>query len=1032
MPNWITDYISNNSANIKKTIKNSNKNKEKENLTSSYQGANLILSQDYYDHSKPIKLSGLKYGYNSKGKLIVKGKSPKITPELTSKIQKQFGEYAYIDGNYIKNKKSNRVIGLVNEKGEAAFIHSVRKRSLSEAHEASFDSQSHEAHVMRQKEIDKKISKTDNVGKALGTLALTPITIVSPSNIVAGISEASKGNYGKAFSKWTGTNELADIKSKGIFEASEGMSKWYDEHPVTGSLINVGGDMASIIGIGKTIKSVKEIPGIINTLKASPAAAKEAILTKGLARAQVTKETSEAAKTIYNSLSKRAQKALKTLDGLAEKPSLTAKQQQTAEKANEIIREEIKRMSANQKRLLAKEYIKGGKEELANKTTAFVMDVLQNPKQYAKAGAKKTGKFIYNVGKDMAFYNYVASPAAEWTLDQFNINPKDKTILKEAIAWPTTSLVSRGADRLAIMGLSKANNALDIFGSRLGANEEAAKILGQEQLAKEFNKLGTKVGKIQDKVYNFQNSYSKATHPLLYTKHAKKDIIGNLSTTPKEALLGMGFGTLEETNPKLSKYAWIFPGIAHNITRRIENGLKYNLHLNSGGAQTAEILKENIMNPTTAYNGMLSVVGKARRSEGKRAADSAILPSFGGMADVAYKGKEIMPGLTHYTTLAVGNRYSNPYLKKVNEARYIADKLYQPYKGSVWETFRRSKGDAVDIFNPYGLKEFNYLLDNSIVLPSQYVASYQTKLPSPGALKGNYTRNEKKITEKLNNGTITKEQAAEELNTLKNGIIQQFEQYNFGQEYASKIKEIFQKDLPFKTQLSEAASVLKEEVATLKNKLIQENRFFGQNNKDFAKTMEEYKQAVKDGDKRKVNQKLKKFLKSISSGNKPMSLRQYLLSDEYTNIGNHTTRQGDIIIGKNLNHVGGKNLGSLVYNWKGNRWAPSTFLIKDKNGIYREFGLGSDFGGTGSGGNSEPGNTISEKIRKILIKNSKYHMDVGSKSLPVVFSPIDIMRTASGRTTTNMVPAFYFGKEPIFNFPIQQKQDFFKNFIFNY
>lgn len=1016
------DTINNNISNASKAIKSSIKKKEK--ITP---GADIILSQDYYDHSKPVKLSGLEYGYNSEGKFTVKGEAPNITSQLTDKIQKQFGDYAYIDGNYIKNKKTNRIIGLVNAKGNAVFIHKVRKRTLSEAHAESFDKQSHETHVMKQKEIDKKVSKTDNVGKALGSLIFTPLSMVSIPNIVAGVSEASKGNYTKALAKWTGTSELTDIENKGIFEASEGMSKWYDEHPVVGTLVNMGGDILSVVGAGKGLKNIKEVPQLINSTKASVTAAKEAAVLKGLARAQAKKSVSEEAQTLYKSLSKEGRKALSTLDKLAQKSTLTEKQIKLAEKANEILQKEFKRFSSNQKRLVAKEYIKGGKEELAHKTTARIMDMYQNPLQYAKKVGAKTGKFLFNVGKDIAVYKYAASPAAEWTLNQFNINPKDKAILKEAVAWPTTSLISRGLDRLTILGLQKGQNVLDWLGSKIDAK-------AGEGLARntKLDNLGTNLAKTQNKIDNFQQVYSRATHPLLYTGHIKKDIIGNLSTTPKEALLGMGFGTLEEVNPELSKYAWLFPGIIHNLTHRLENGLKYNMHLNSGGAQTAQILKENLSKETTAYNGALSVIGKSRQGEGKRAADSDILTKFGGMADVAYRNNLTIPGFNHYTTLSVGNRYSNPYLRTVNEAKYIADKLYSPYKESAWETFRRSKGDAVDIFSPYSLKELNYFLDNAIRLPSQYVASDKTKLPSASSIKGTYTKGTKRIKERLDNGVITKDQADEALNLLKNNIIQKFGQFKLGKEYASKIQKIFQKDSSFETKLAEASTVLKEEATSLKNTLSQEGRLFGKKNKEFAQKMREYNEAVANGDKKAANKILEKYIQSISDGKPLMSLRQYLLSNEYADIRNHFTRQGDLILGKNINHVSGKDIGNLVYNWKGHRLTPSSFLIKDKKGIYKEFGLGSDYGGTGSGGNSEPGNTLFEQFRRALIKNSKYHLDVGAKSLPVVFSPVDISRTASGSATTNMIPAFYLNKSPVFNLPIQQKQNFFKNFIFNY
>ena len=1007
-----------------------NKIKKKEKLTSSYQGKNLILSQDYYDQTKPIKLSNLEYGYNSKGNIIVRGVTPKITPELTNKIQQQFGRYAYIDGNCIRNKKTNRVVGLINKKGDAAFITAQRKKTLSQANIQSHMKQSHEAHVMKQKQIDKKVRKTDNVGKALGTLALTPISMISPSNIVAGVSEASKGNYTKALSKWTGTSDLADIENKGIFEASQGMSKWYDEHPVTGTLVNMGSDLTSAIGIGKSLKNIKEIPEIINSAKTAVTTTKQTAIIKGLERAAAKKDVSTAAQELYGSLSKQSKKAIKTLDNLAQKSTLTENQQQIAEKANEVLKQEVKKFSANQKRLVAQEYIKGGKEELAHKTTALIADIAQNPGKYVNTGLKKAGKFGYNVGKDMAAYHFVTSPAAQWTLDQFNINPKDKAILKEAIAFPTTSLLSRGLDRAIIMGTGKVNNLLDNIGNRIynGVNEASESL--NRTVPTKLNHIGTAIAKAQNKVDDFQHLYSKNTHPLLYTGHFKNDLIGNVSTLPKESLVGMGFGTLEEVNPELSKYAWLFPGIAHQISRRVENGFKYNAYLNSGGAQTADILKQNLRNKTTAYNGMLSVVGKNRIGEGIRAADSDILPKYGGMADVTFAGKTSMPGFNHYATLAAGNKYSNPYLRKVNEAKYIADKLYQPYKGSAWETYRRSKGDAIDIFSPYTLREFNYLLNNSIRLPSQYVAADKTKIPSATGIKGTYTKNTRKINERLNNGLITKEQADEALSTLKNAVVQKFKSYNLSNEYISKIDEIFQKNTSFEAKLSEASALLNKEGAALKNKLIQENKLFGQNNKTFAQRMQEYREAVASGNTEEANKTLEQFLNNIS--NTPMSLRQYLLSDEYANISNHFTRHGDLIIGKNLNHIGGKSLGNLVYNWKGNRWAPSTFLIKDKNGIYREFGLGSDFGGTGSGGNSEPGNTAFEQFKRALIKNSKYHLDVGAKSIPVVFSPIDVLRTASGRTTTNMVPAFYPNKQPIFNLPLQQKQNFFKNFIFNY
>lgn len=113
------------------------------------------------------------------------------------------------------------------------------------------------------------------------------------------------------------------------------------------------------------------------------------------------------------------------------------------------------------------------------------------------------------------------------------------------------------------------------------------------------------------------------------------------------------------------------------------------------------------------------------------------------------------------------------------------------------------------------------------------------------------------------------------------------------------------------------------------------------------------------------------------------SMYNYLKQDKlkYDLKFNGKDPQGDLIIGKNTNKgiaAGSKsNAERLVgYNQKGNRQSAELFTTPEGTQIH----LGSDFGGTGSGGSSD---VLNRGFMPWLVGRAKASMDLGAYSMPV-------------------------------------------------
>lgn len=96
--------------------------------------------------------------------------------------------------------------------------------------------------------------------------------------------------------------------------------------------------------------------------------------------------------------------------------------------------------------------------------------------------------------------------------------------------------------------------------------------------------------------------------------------------------------------------------------------------------------------------------------------------------------------------------------------------------------------------------------------------------------------------------------------------------------------------------------------------------------------------------------------------------------------------QGDLLIGKNTNEaIAAKSKAKgdqlIGYNQKGNRQSTELFTTPEGTQVH----LGSDFGGTGSGGSPDLTNieTLGEKLKALLVGRAKASMDLGAYSIPV-------------------------------------------------
>lgn len=113
------------------------------------------------------------------------------------------------------------------------------------------------------------------------------------------------------------------------------------------------------------------------------------------------------------------------------------------------------------------------------------------------------------------------------------------------------------------------------------------------------------------------------------------------------------------------------------------------------------------------------------------------------------------------------------------------------------------------------------------------------------------------------------------------------------------------------------------------------------------------------------------------------SMYNYLKQDKlkYDLKFNGKDPQGDLIIGKNTNKgiaTGSKSDAERLvgYNQKGNRQSAELFTTPEGTQIH----LGSDFGGTGSGGSSD---VLNRGFMPWLVGRAKASMDLGAYSMPV-------------------------------------------------
>lgn len=110
----------------------------------------------------------------------------------------------------------------------------------------------------------------------------------------------------------------------------------------------------------------------------------------------------------------------------------------------------------------------------------------------------------------------------------------------------------------------------------------------------------------------------------------------------------------------------------------------------------------------------------------------------------------------------------------------------------------------------------------------------------------------------------------------------------------------------------------------------------------------------------------------------------------------------------------------IIYNQNGNRQSSQTFKTPDGTDIH----LGSDFGGTGSGGNAE---AHASGLKGWLVGRLKSSMDLGSYSLPVTGQIQRAIRTKAGKFTTNNVEAYHKNGLPVIDANLSQKKLFHFN-----
>ena len=131
---------------------------------------------------------------------------------------------------------------------------------------------------------------------------------------------------------------------------------------------------------------------------------------------------------------------------------------------------------------------------------------------------------------------------------------------------------------------------------------------------------------------------------------------------------------------------------------------------------------------------------------------------------------------------------------------------------------------------------------------------------------------------------------------------------------------------------------------------------------------------------------------------------------------------GDLIIGKNINKeimskAKSASSKAIGYNQKGNRQSSELFFTQEGTPIH----LGSDFGGTGSGG---AGDAQKKGIIPFLVRRFKSSMDLGAYDVPVTGQIQTAKRTKKGQFTTNNVEAYHKNGLPEIDIPLAERKRF--------
>lgn len=154
-----------------------------------------------------------------------------------------------------------------------------------------------------------------------------------------------------------------------------------------------------------------------------------------------------------------------------------------------------------------------------------------------------------------------------------------------------------------------------------------------------------------------------------------------------------------------------------------------------------------------------------------------------------------------------------------------------------------------------------------------------------------------------------------------------------------------------------------------------------------------------------------------SSYNKDgMSMYDYL---DQNNLKYDLDRQGDLIIGINKNSQiksksKSKSEKAIGYNQKGNRQSSELFTTPEGTQV----NLGSDFGGTGSGGAAD---AQKKGIIPFIVRRFKSSMDLGAYDVPVTGQIQKSKFTKKGLTTNN-TEAYHKDGLPIIDIPLADKK----------